>query len=147
MPNIYKVQHETSTGDVILYATAADIVAFDSSNTTGLAADNVQSAICAVNEKAEGKANMLTLTTTIIASAFEGMTAPYTQRIELADIKETDAPDIGVLMSGEDVTLALNQKEAFGSISMVQTGDGFIVVSCFEDKPRVDVPIQIRILR
>lgn len=146
MPNVYKVQHETSEGDVILYGSSADIVAFNSDGAKNLNAGDVQTAIVAVNDKAEGKAVMLALTTTIIASAFEGASAPYTQKIEVDSVLETDHPDIGAILS-DDVKIALEQREAFGSISKIQTGEGYILVSCYEDKPRVDIPIQIRILR
>jgi type I restriction-modification system DNA methylase subunit len=146
MPNVYKVQDEDSDGNVYLYASDAKIVAFDSKNATNLTAGNAQDAIEAVNNKAEGKADMHTLSTTIYASAFDGATAPYKQTIKVSGILATDTPDIGVVLD-DVVATALKQKDSFGSISRITTGNGSITVWCYEDKPSVDLPIQIRIIR
>jgi hypothetical protein len=146
MPNVYKVLHEDSSGNVILYASDASIVNFDPTKTRNMSAMNVQNAIVAVNEKAEGKAEMLSFTTVIRASAFEGATAPYTQTIEVLGLRGTDVPDIGVRLS-DVVGDALAQRESFGCITKIETGNGYIVVKCFEDKPSVDIPIFIRVVR
>ena len=146
MPNMYKVQHEDSAGNLILYASSADIVAFDSSGCTNLDADDTQEAISTINQKAEGKAKMLTFDSVIQASAFEGVTAPYTQSIDITGILGTDRPDIGARLSS-DIKLALAQQEAFGSVTKIETGNGNITVFCYEDKPTVDIPIQIRVFR
>lgn len=146
MPRVYKIQDEDSSGNVFLWASDASIVNFDPTSTRNLNAVNVQNAIVAVNEKAEGKAQMQTFTATIRSSAFEGDTAPYTQTIEVPGIKDTDVPDIGVRLS-DVVNTALAQREAFGSITKITTGNGFIVVHCFEDLPIIDIPIQIRVVR
>ena len=146
MPNIYKVQDEDSAGNIILFASSADITAFDSTRCTNLDAANLQEAVVAVNQKAEGKAKMLTFNTIIRASAFEGETAPYTQTIEVVGILGTDTPDVGVRLS-TIVGAALAQQEAFGSITKIETGNGVITVYCYEDKPSVDIPIQMRVFR
>lgn len=113
MPNIYKVQDEDSAGNIMLFASSADITAFDSSGCTNLDAANTQEAIATVNEKAEGRAKMLTFNATILASAFQGVSAPYTQEIEVVGILGTDTPDVGVRLS-TIVGAALAQQEAFG---------------------------------
>jgi len=146
MPNLYKVQHEDSAGNIILYASSAEITAFDSSKCTNLDANNSQDAIVAINQKAEGKAKMLTFTTIIRASAFEGVTAPYTQSIDVTGILATDTPDVGVRLSS-DITEALAQQESFGSVTKIETGNGKITVYCYEDKPKVDIPVQMRVFR
>lgn len=146
MPRVYKVQDEDSSGNILLWASDAAIVNFDPTTTRNLNATNAQDAIVAVNEKAEGKAQTQTFTATIRASAFEGNTAPYTQTIEVLGIKDTDTPDIGVKLS-DVVSTALAQRESFGCITKITTGNGFIVVHCFEDLPIIDIPIQIRVVR
>ena len=146
MPKIYKVIDEDSEGNTWLWGSSAEIVGFNSSNTRNLSAGNVQRGIEVMNEKVEEKTKMLTFTTTIVANRFTGSTAPYAQTIEVAGILGTDSPDIGVKLAS-DVGTALQQQEAFGCITQIETGVGIIVVKCYEEKPRVDIPIQIRVLR
>lgn len=146
MPNIYKVRPEDSEGNVLLYHSAADVVSFDAGNIPGIVAGNVQDAIAAVNQKAEGKASVTTLTTIIEASAFIERYAPFTQVISVPGVLESDEPDIGILMSNVPAD-ALAQRDAFGSVSAIRTGNGTITVYCYEDKPAVDTPIFIRIFR
>jgi hypothetical protein len=146
MPKIYKVIDEDAEGNVFLWGSDASVVSFDPTNTKDLEATNAQAAIEAVNEKAEGKANVHTLTATILASAFEGSSAPYTQTVSVPGMNETDMPDIAAVLD-DDLDTAINQRDAFGSISKITTGNDEIVVYCYEDKPLVDIPIQIRIIR
>lgn len=146
MPNLYKVVHEDSAGNTILYASSADITAFDATRCTNLDAGNTQDAIVAINQKAESKAKMLTFNTIIRSSAFDGVTAPYIQAIDVTGILATDSPDVGVRLSS-DITEALAQQESFGSVTKIETGNGIITVYCYEDKPTVDIPIQMRVFR
>lgn len=146
MPNIYKVRDEDHEGNVTLYHSSADIVAFDSKNMPGMSAENTQEAIQALYQKAEGKASMQTLTTTISASAFSGTAIPYTQRIAVPEILESDNPDISVNYSRVPAD-ALAQRDAFGSISRIDTENGVLAVYCYEDRPRTDIPINIRVFR
>ena len=111
-----------------------------------MTAENAQQAIEALYQKAEDKASIRTLTTIIRASAFTGNTTPYVQRILVPEILETDNPDVSVNMSDVPAD-ALAQRESFGSVSRINTENGAIVVYCYEDKPRVDVPIKIRVFR
>jgi hypothetical protein len=146
MPKAYKVIDEDSKGNTILWGSDASIVSFDSTNAKNLDAKNAQAAIEALNLKAESKANVQTLTATISASAFEGTSAPYTQKVEVDGILATDTPDVGAVLD-DDLDTAIRQREAFGGISNIRTGDGYLTVFCYEDKPLVDIPIQIRIIR
>ena len=146
MPKVYKVTQEDSAGNVIMYESDADIVNYDDSKADNLTSKNVQDAITKVNNKAEAKATTLTLTTTIVASAFEGKTAPYTQKISLSGVKGTDNPLVGVVYSNNTAT-ALDQQDSWSSVSRIETGDGYIIVSCYEDKPTVNIPIQVKIVR
>lgn len=146
MPKIYKVIDEDSEGNIWLWGSSAELVGFTSAKTRNLSAGNVQRAIEALNEKVEEKAKMLTFNATIQASKFIGSSAPYTQTIEVAGILGTDCPDIGVKLNA-DVATALAQQEAFGNMTQFETGAGILVVKCYEEKPAVDVPIQIRVLR
>lgn len=146
MPKVFDVRHEDHLGNVYLYHSRAKICAFDPTNETGMTADNMQDAVHELNEKAEGKAMTSTLETIIKASAFTGKTAPYIQTINLDGILETDNPYIGAVYDAK-AELALRQQEAFSCIAKVETRDNQLIVYCFEDKPTVDIPIQVKIVR
>lgn len=145
MPNVYKVREHTPDGNILLYHSSADVVIFDESKAPGLG-DNAEDAIIALNEKAEGKADTSTLETKIIASAFTGATAPYKQTIKVDGILETDNPIAGVIFD-EDMKVALQQRDAWGSVHRIACGNGEIVVYCYEDKPVIDIPIQLKVVR
>ena len=148
MSEVLKVREHTYDGDILLYHSSADIVAFDSDEVEGLEdTNNVEDAIKLLNTKAGGKASTVTLQTTIIASAFKGATAPFEQTIKLEGIYKTDNPVVGVLVDSEDISLALKQQEAWGSIHRISCEDGEILVQCFEEKPTTDIPIQLKIIR
>lgn len=146
MPKAYDVRHEDHLGNAYLYHSRAKICAFDSTNEKGISADNLQDAVHELNEKAEGKAMTATLTTIIKASAFTGKTAPYIQTINLDGVLETDNPYIGAVYDATP-ELALRQQEAFSCIAKIETRNNQLVVYCFEDKPTVDIPIQVKIVR
>ncbi|MCM1220972.1 MAG: hypothetical protein NC548_41450 [Lachnospiraceae bacterium] len=146
MPKTYKVVHEDHNGNQYLYGSDATISAFDPTNEKSMAATNLQDAVHEVNEKAEGKAMTATLDTTIRASAFTGKTAPYIQTITLEGVLETDTPLIGAVYDAS-TDLALRQQEAFSCIAKIETRNNQLVVYCFEDKPTVDIPIQVKIVR
>ena len=146
MPNVYKGVMEDAQGNSLLWGTVADIVTYDSKNAKNLDSKDTQDAITKINNKAEAKADTLTLTTTIVASAFIGNTAPYTQKINLDGVKASDNPLVGVIFS-DTPTVALEQQDSWSSVSRIQTGDGYILISCYEDKPAVNIPIQVKIVR
>lgn len=143
MPNVYKVREHLPSGDILLYHSSADIVALDEDKGLG---DNLESAITLLNEKAEGKANTTTFKATILASAFEGTTSPYTQKITVEGILETDNPVVGVVFD-DNTSLALKQRDAWGSVHRITCMDDEITVYCFEDKPLIDIPIQLKVIR
>lgn len=146
MPTTYKVKEEDNEGNSYLYHSSADIVAFDSSKIPNFDADNTQTAIEALNLKTEAKANTITLITTIKASAFEGDSSPYTQTIRVDGIKESDNPIAGVIFD-DNITVAVLQQDGWSYISRITCADDTITVYCFGDKPNIDLPIQLKIVR
>jgi hypothetical protein len=68
--------------------------------------------------------------------------APYTQTVDLAGINSADTPHYGVVYSGvlqNDIVL----KNEFAKIDDLDTYDGYMVFTCFEEKPDVDITVQI----
>ncbi len=91
------------------------------------------------------KASTETYTATLTSSDWSS-TAPYTQTVTVTGILTTDNPVIDVVLSTTTST-ALNQLEAWGNVSKIVTGTDSITATCLEDKPEVDIPIQIKVVR
>lgn len=85
-------------------------------------------------------------TATLTANNWVGDTVPYTQSIGIEGILSTDAPHIGLVPS-DDTDTALAQEESWGYVSRGVTADGSITFTCYEDKPQVDIQLQIEVNR
>jgi hypothetical protein len=68
---------------------------------------------------------------------------PYTQTIAVEGILATDRPHYGVVYSDSWET----EKEAFSAVDELDTSDGSVTFTCFEDKPGVDLTIQMEVNR
>lgn len=93
-----------------------------------------------------GKAETATYTITLTAAGWQGAAAPYTQTVAVAGILATDEPIVGPVYS-DTLATAISQKEAWSMVSDADAAAGSIVFECFEDKPAVDIPIQIKVVR
>lgn len=71
---------------------------------------------------------------------------PYTQTVAVEGILATDMPHYGVVYD-EDQETRLAQKEAFVLVDDLDTADGAVTFTCFEDKPEVNIPIQMEVHR
>jgi hypothetical protein len=72
--------------------------------------------------------------------------APYTQSIDKADILSTDKPHYSVVYS-DDVETAKAEKEAFALVDDLDTGAGRLIFTAFEERPEVDLTIQLEVNR
>ena len=70
--------------------------------------------------------------------------APYTQTVSVSSILGTDRPIWGVMYSANN---AIAEKEAFALVDDLDTADGIVTFTCFEDKPEVDLTIQLEVNR
>ncbi len=87
-----------------------------------------------------------TYTATIGTDWTTASTGEYLQTISVSGIFSTDNPIVDVVLSSEK-ELALSQLEAWGCISKIETTNGSITATCFEDMPRVAIPIQLKVVR
>jgi len=71
---------------------------------------------------------------------------PYTQRINITDIKHTDRPEIYFMLPDGVTNKARVKalKSAMDCIDRIDTYDGYIVVSCFIKRPAEDVLILMK---
>lgn len=72
--------------------------------------------------------------------------APYTQTVAVSGILATDRPHYGAVYSGDTAT-ALAQKEGFAVVDDLDTAAGSVTFICFEEKPEVDLTIQLEVNR
>jgi hypothetical protein len=81
----------------------------------------------------------------VLASAWTG-SGPYTQTVALNGILNTDKPHWDVLLSADTAT-AIAEEEAFAIISKLDTSNGSVLLTCLEEKPDINVTIQMEVNR
>lgn len=106
--------------------------------------DPTENAHAANKGYVDGKRKVFT--TTLTANDWAGNTAPYTQRISIEGILSTDKPHFCAVYDADQET-RLAQKEAFSMVDDLDTADGSVTFTCFEDKPEVNIPIQMEVNR
>lgn len=72
--------------------------------------------------------------------------APYTNRVSIGGIIASDMPHITPVYSATQA-IAISQREAWGFIGYGVAGANAITFTALEDKPAVDIPIQIEVIR
>lgn len=97
-----------------------------------------------ISNAAAQKASTATYTVTIPA-AWVG-TGPYTQTISVPGILASDNPMVDIVLTGTASTDEA-RLEGWGLVSRIVTSAGSIAVTCYEDKPEVALPIQMKVVR
>jgi len=72
--------------------------------------------------------------------------APHTQTVARDGIFAEDTPHYSAVYSADPDT-ALAEKEAFAMVDDLDTADGSVTFTCFEDKPEVNLNIQLEVNR
>lgn len=86
-------------------------------------------------------------TTTLFASNWS-FTAPYEQTVEVFGMLATDTPHVSPTYdTDQGLDIALSQRDAWAMVSMAESIDDGIAFICFEDRPDVDIPIQVEVNR
>ena len=80
------------------------------------------------------------------AAGWLGDAAPYTQTVAVPGILETDTPHYGVVYSGTAEEKA-SRKEGFSLVDDLDTAAGSVTFTCFEEKPEVDLTVQLEVNR
>lgn len=84
--------------------------------------------------------------TTTLTTNWDGQSAPYIQNVAITGILASDTPHI-IPVYSTNINTALAQKEAWTMISKAVANSNNITFTCFEDKPAVEVPIQVEVIR
>lgn len=171
-----KVELSNKFNQIVYFHTSADIVYFNRRLTPGITAMTAEQAIVQLNQrinemiilnedmeneikeiqtkvdtisdKLGEKVTMFSLTSYINKEKFESTNgkAPYTQKIVLTGVKETDEVIIGPVQSA-DYKVAQKQLEAYNCISRQITNDGSISLVCYQEVPTMNIPIKVLVLR
>lgn len=96
-------------------------------------------------DAAGGSVEYLQVTLTV-----EGWTGesggPYTQRLYSAGMTAEDRPHFGLVYSGERNS-RLAQKESWGYVDDLDTESNYLVFTCLEEKPAVELTVQLELHR
>jgi hypothetical protein len=84
----------------------------------------------------------MTATVTLLASGWSEA-APYTQTVSVAGIAATDMAHYGLVYTDNREA----EKEAFALVDELDSADGTVTFTCFEEKPETDLTIQMEVNR
>lgn len=100
-----------------------------------------------LNEKIAQAATTATYSATLTAAGWSA-SAPYTQTASAAGVLSTDDPFVDVDMSGASGSAqGTALTEAWGFVGRVTAGNGQITAYCYEDKPAVNLPVILKVVR
>lgn len=101
-----------------------------------------------VNEQVGAKASTAVFYSTLVASGWSS-SAPYTQTAIASGILSTDVPFVDVDMSGTTGSEAgTTRQEAWSFVGRVTvSANGEITAYCYEEKPTVDIPLILKVVR
>lgn len=91
------------------------------------------------------KANKKMTWTTTLDTIWQGISAPYTKTISLTDMLDTYVPVLDVIYSS-NVETAKSEAEEFAKISKIESGNGTISLTCFEDKPSISLNVRVEVI-
>lgn len=128
---------DPDTGDIQFTITADDVQ--ETENRTFLTQAEKEKAIQATHPESI-KATILGGT-----SAWTGSEAPYTQRVDIAEIKESDIPVVDISL-GDIYETVTKQLDSYAYIYKILTYDGYIMVYASEPT-QDDITIQMKVDR
>ncbi len=73
----------------------------------------------------------------------EEVDGSFTQTVSIAGMLEAYSPNAEINLS-DDKETALAEKEAWSMVDKIETFDGYIVATCLENMPEVDLNIRLR---
>lgn len=83
---------------------------------------------------------------TLAANGWTGASAPYTQTVNVASIQSTDRASVDLSVSSTTAT-GIDEIENWAYISKVESGTGTLTFTCYEDKPDIDLNVNVQVVR
>lgn len=99
-----------------------------------------------LNERISDKASTASYTATFTAAGWSA-SAPYTQTVNVAGMLATDDPFVDVSLSGASGTEATNRMEAWTCVGRVTANAGSVTAYCYDEKPTVNLPVILKVVR
>ena len=93
-----------------------------------------------------GAARTATYQATFPAAGWSGA-APYQQTVAVPGITVLDNPIAGLLFQDGNDAYNTQVLEEWGYISRITTSEGAVTGVCFEDRPTVDIRVQLKVVR
>ena len=84
--------------------------------------------------------------TVVLTAAGWSESAPFTQTVQLEGIQKEDTPHWGLVRTGE-AAAKMAQKEAYALVDELETADGSVTFTCDEERPELDLTIQLEVNR
>lgn len=171
-----KIELTNELKEIIYPHTSADVVYFNKRLAPGIDSINMEQAMVQLNQRVNDmiivnedmakefaslreqvikvggvlgeRITMFALTSYIAKDKFEPTNKgfPYTQKIVLTGVRETDEVLIGPVQSA-DYTVAQKQIEAYNCVSRIIVNNGSVSLLCYQDIPTINIPIKVLILR
>ena len=132
--------------DSVKVATGAAAGAQATADAAAAAAASAGRAAEEAQNTANGKADRFVYTISVPASEWFGSTAPFTQAVSVREITSNDRPHYGVVYSSVAET-RLKERDAFSCIDDLDTANGSVTFTCFDEKPAVNLTIQLEVIR
>jgi hypothetical protein len=115
----------------------------DAANTTANAA---AATAAEAKSTADARATVTKTTATLTAAGWTGDAAPYTQTVTVEGIQASDTPHVAPIYS-DGMAAKLAEKEAWAMVCEAEAAAEALTFTCFEEKPGVDITIQIEAVR
>ena len=77
---------------------------------------------------------------------WNGNSAPYTQTVIVPGVLASDKPIIDVSISN-NVATGISEAEQWSKITKAVTSNGYITFSCYEDRPSIDLVVNVKVVR
>lgn len=106
--------------------------------------NELENTIEELKELVAEKAEVKYYTTTIPANNWS-INAPYFQTISMTGLKETDNPIVDIVLA-DTVDAEKKQLESWNCISKITTANNSLTLICLEEKPEVDITIQMKVV-
>ena len=123
--------------------TMTSAIAMGGNKITGLGAPTAN-ADAATKAYVDEKHQVMTVT--VPASGWGEVLGMYAQGITVSGILASDTPHYGVVLSGSKAEM-LAQQEAFALINDLDTATAVVTFTCFEEKPSIDLTVQLEVNR